>query len=763
MQIDQMLGAKSASLLTILGERNRGFYIPLYQRQYRWTFGMIGRLLQDVMSGIDRLLHDDETVNFVGTLITSVKDPTEDLGHEPGTTLAIIDGQQRVTTLSLMLIACHDEIRVRTAKLDADTTDSEAFWLQTQLDRAREDMFDCLVDDTKSRAHPHLRYRPRVIRAVDDRWGTRQSDARYESPLPVITMDYVAWQAEDGEQPFVFSPADHSNGSHDYGTFLVRFRDDIRRHIRKALTDESEDFKYPEWEDLAGSMSWRELFESDAPDIELAQQLIARCQTDIDFAAMTRLLVLSRFILDRVVFTLVRAQREDYALDMFDSLNTTGEPLTAIETFKPRVIHGEGGVREFRNSPSKRHFDEIEDYLKRERRKDEADIAKRIVGTFALSETGEKIGNKLSEQRNYLRETYLEAGANVSRRRAMTRQLERVSAFDLRVWTKLPDVADGRLVGELKLTDEAVFHLDVLQQTQHTICQALLSRYFDRMLRTGLAEHRVEFERVTRAVLGFWILWRSSTDGTRSIDSVHRELMAQGLQVDGTSSLPPIARMYENDLPSASDIGSVLRATLVERRRIASRDDYVAQAFGAPIGKTQKLARFVVLAASHHRVPDPINPGFTKQGRPSPDLEMLSLASWRSPHYSTVEHVAPQTMREGEDHDQSLYIGDRIHMLGNLTVLPVDVNTSLSNRSWQSKREIYRALTSNSPDEARAILEQTGYEYSDNTVDLVADNAHAIPPLRPLLGVDQWSYELVSQRTKSMLGSVWDAVDTWIS
>ena len=51
--------------------------------------------------------------------------------------------------------------------------------------------------------------------------------------------------------------------------------------------------------------------------------------------------------MNRVQVVVVSASKEEYAFDMFESLNTTGEPLTAFETFRPRVIEIEGvtGVR----------------------------------------------------------------------------------------------------------------------------------------------------------------------------------------------------------------------------------------------------------------------------------------------------------------------------------------------------------------------------------------------------------------------------------
>jgi hypothetical protein len=50
------------------------------------------------------------------------------------------------------------------------------------------------------------------------------------------------------------------------------------------------------------------------------------------------LLLILRFVLQRVFVADIVAKKEEYAFEMFDSLNTTGDPLTAFETFKPKVV-----------------------------------------------------------------------------------------------------------------------------------------------------------------------------------------------------------------------------------------------------------------------------------------------------------------------------------------------------------------------------------------------------------------------------------------
>ena len=79
---------------------------------------------------------------------------------------------------------------------------------------------------------------------------------------------------------------------------------------------------------------------------------------------MFRLLTFGRFFLRRVAVTMVIGKSEEYAFDMFEALNTTGEPLTAVETFKPRVIRAEGHSL-YEESDSRQSMMEVESFLDR--------------------------------------------------------------------------------------------------------------------------------------------------------------------------------------------------------------------------------------------------------------------------------------------------------------------------------------------------------------------------------------------------------------
>ena len=72
--------------------------VPLYQREYSWTPDEVGDLLTD----LQRAKHE-QTDHFLGTIVT--------INQGAGEPLQIVDGQQRLTTTSLLIAAIRDEQR----------------------------------------------------------------------------------------------------------------------------------------------------------------------------------------------------------------------------------------------------------------------------------------------------------------------------------------------------------------------------------------------------------------------------------------------------------------------------------------------------------------------------------------------------------------------------------------------------------------------------------------------------------------------------
>ena len=76
--------------------------VPVYQRQYRWDIGGCERLLSDVRTVA---AEDDAHRHFLGSILSAEDGTGEDAD------LILIDGQQRITTLMLLVAALHHTVR----------------------------------------------------------------------------------------------------------------------------------------------------------------------------------------------------------------------------------------------------------------------------------------------------------------------------------------------------------------------------------------------------------------------------------------------------------------------------------------------------------------------------------------------------------------------------------------------------------------------------------------------------------------------------
>ena len=93
---------KKIDITTLLSsKRDFQFFVPRYQRGYDWKGGdQVARLFED----IQECLKSDNNNLFLGTMIF-------DVSNEKDGRIEIIDGQQRLTTLIISLIACRNFIK----------------------------------------------------------------------------------------------------------------------------------------------------------------------------------------------------------------------------------------------------------------------------------------------------------------------------------------------------------------------------------------------------------------------------------------------------------------------------------------------------------------------------------------------------------------------------------------------------------------------------------------------------------------------------
>ncbi|WP_255447558.1 DUF262 domain-containing protein [Schumannella sp. 10F1B-5-1] len=134
-------------------EGTKQYRVPLYQRTYSWTPRQLNRLWSDVAALAESRLADPSATHFTGSLVLS----TGEIGPG-GSEFLVVDGQQRLTTLSVLIAAIRDHIArfqpssvATVARLHETylvdrfkSGDDRLKLLPTQADRAA---FRAIVDD----------------------------------------------------------------------------------------------------------------------------------------------------------------------------------------------------------------------------------------------------------------------------------------------------------------------------------------------------------------------------------------------------------------------------------------------------------------------------------------------------------------------------------------------------------------------------------------------------------------------------------------
>ena len=85
---------------------NSLFTVPNYQRSYAWEQGQCDELWEDIREGMRT-----NTTHYLGTVILMQKSPRPDTAGRNLLCFELVDGQQRVTTLCLLIAAAYHRLR----------------------------------------------------------------------------------------------------------------------------------------------------------------------------------------------------------------------------------------------------------------------------------------------------------------------------------------------------------------------------------------------------------------------------------------------------------------------------------------------------------------------------------------------------------------------------------------------------------------------------------------------------------------------------
>lgn len=97
--------ASPIQLNKFLQKQDTQFVIPIYQRDYDWSEEQCKQLLEDIIE-VGRSPKDEAKVHFIGSIVYVCNDEytTDEIEQ-----YVIIDGQQRITTITLLLIALYHQ------------------------------------------------------------------------------------------------------------------------------------------------------------------------------------------------------------------------------------------------------------------------------------------------------------------------------------------------------------------------------------------------------------------------------------------------------------------------------------------------------------------------------------------------------------------------------------------------------------------------------------------------------------------------------
>lgn len=98
--------AAETTIVQLMEGRKQQFQVPLYQRTYSWTEAQLEQLWQDVLEQARLVEEERPTTHFLGSLVLAPS-------PQPDATFPrhlIVDGQQRLTTISLALTALRDHL-----------------------------------------------------------------------------------------------------------------------------------------------------------------------------------------------------------------------------------------------------------------------------------------------------------------------------------------------------------------------------------------------------------------------------------------------------------------------------------------------------------------------------------------------------------------------------------------------------------------------------------------------------------------------------
>lgn len=742
-----------------------GFIIPEYQRVYSWDTNHIERLIDDIREGVISIRNDsggNESITFVGTVICS---KLKDFDFE-GDVLSVVDGQQRMTTLLLICVSLHQKLTGLSSILKEDSNTDVEFLEKKVVKTVLTKLFAVFAGQFSPLPETSEEMFPRLIREGYDFWSQNPKDRYYVSPASEVVFKYIEYVLGEKKEFVALELKDRTETKDSIDFFLKNMKsiDNALDALAEgesfgAIKDEGLEVEpLPNADSLLNNSKYRSSLLSSVPlmnDEQASSIINSESFKQPDFKKLIRLVAFSNYLIKRVAITKVVATSDNYAFDIFEALNTAGEPLTALETFKPIVFRDEERMTKegFSRSKSKIIFDELREYLESSKFKDAEKRqreSKEVVVILALVLDGRKESLHLNSQRKYLRIRY-EKLETIEEKQSLVNELGNVLQFRKDFWDKDRYSA---LFNGYEDREELLVCMDFIRGMKTYMATPVLTRYYEF---SNTPQGYLQFLRAVKSTTAFIILWRAYYGGTAGIDTIFRELMKKSFCKSKTG---------HTKLLDVKELVSEYRRILKNKVDLLDKDVWVDGVVSQPLyAKSKVLCRMMILIYSNDSDSVSANSFLLRKGRKNSGVNLMNLNKFRSSEFSTLEHIAPQNPANKSSWDGGIYKTPFLrNSIGNLILMPQKENSNVGNKGWDIKKVYYAAYceTSNEGVSSHvASAKKMGFSFKKTTVSLIEDG-ECLPTLKYIAGVEDWNADVIRKRSENIAELVWNDLVAWI-